>query len=228
MFIYLIANRVTGKYYIGQHKGRDLKKYLLQKFWEAERRLSRRSRLYASMRKHGRGAFSIHALRSDIQSREELDRTEREFISFLRATNPEYGYNICQGGEGFAGPHSEETRAKMSRVHKKQWADPQARRAHSDTMKKALATPEAWSSKSKAMKRVYATPTTHAQMVESLKKGWYGSKNHCVKTLRGIWDDPQSRARMSAAIKQARWTPEKRLTFASRPRDERGRLLPVL
>jgi len=35
MFIYLIVNHTTGKYYVGQHKGDNLKKYLQRKFSEA-------------------------------------------------------------------------------------------------------------------------------------------------------------------------------------------------
>lgn len=123
MFIYLIVNHVTGKYYVGQHKGNSLKQYLQQKLYEANKRLKARSHLYASMRKHGREAFSIHALLSDIQTKEELDQKEKEFIEFLRSRDPEYGYNICKGGEGFTGPHTAEwkqTRSKLlkSRGHK--------------------------------------------------------------------------------------------------------------
>ena len=67
------------------------------------------------MRKHPfPSLWSIHALRSDIQDKAELDQTERDFIKFLRSQDPEYGYNICRGGEGFTGPHSYETRQKLS------------------------------------------------------------------------------------------------------------------
>jgi hypothetical protein len=125
MFIYLIVNHETGKYYVGQHKGSNLKKYLQQKFHHAQRGISERSHLYNSMRAHpDPKVWSIHALRSDIQTREELDETERDFIKFLRATDPEYGYNICRGGEGFTGPHSAETRRKISKAGRKWALDP--------------------------------------------------------------------------------------------------------
>lgn len=128
MFIYLIVNHDTGKYYVGQHKGNNLRQYLQQKMSEAKHHLSRRSRLYASMRKHpDPKAWSIHALRSDIQTREELDQTERDFIKFIKAQDPEYGYNICRGGEGFTGPHSEETRKKISHASEEMWKDPAIR-----------------------------------------------------------------------------------------------------
>jgi group I intron endonuclease len=118
MFIYLIANHVTGKYYVGQHKGNNLKRYLQQKFYEADRRLGGKSYLYASMRKHGRSAFSIHALLSDVQTKIELDRCEKDFILFLKSRDHNYGYNICRGGEGRTDKgwhHKPETKEKISK-----------------------------------------------------------------------------------------------------------------
>jgi hypothetical protein len=119
MFIYLIVNHITGKYYVGQHKGNNLKKYFQQKLGHAKRGESKRSYLYNSMRKHpDPSIWSIHALLSDIQTKPELDQHERNFIAFLKSQDPEYGYNICRGGEGFTGPHTEqwkeEARARMT------------------------------------------------------------------------------------------------------------------
>lgn len=85
MYIYLIVNHVTGRYYVGQHKGGNLRQYFQQKCWEAEHELSPRSRLYAAIRENGRDNFTIHALLSDVQTRLELNQHEREFITFLRA-----------------------------------------------------------------------------------------------------------------------------------------------
>jgi|SRR5208337_2992679 len=116
MFIYLIVNHITGKYYVGQHKGNNLKKYLQDKFSRAKT-YAGSSHLFNSMRKHPKKAWSIHALLSDVQTRPELDAYEKDFISFLRSQDPEYGYNICRGGEGFTGPHSDKTRQKMSITH---------------------------------------------------------------------------------------------------------------
>ncbi len=114
MFIYLIVNHETGKYYIGQHKGNNLQKYLKTKLSSARHQKSGKSHLFNSMRKYPQSTlWSIHALRSDIQTREELDETERDFIKFLRSQDPEYGYNICRGGEGRTGPLSPEEKEKF-------------------------------------------------------------------------------------------------------------------
>jgi hypothetical protein len=113
MFIYLIVNRVTGKYYVGQHKGNNLKKYLQTKLSDASHNRGGASRLFNSMRKHPKEVWSIHALLPDVQTRPELDAYERDFIAFLKSQDPEYGYNICRGGEGFSGPHTNEWKSKM-------------------------------------------------------------------------------------------------------------------
>lgn len=129
MFIYLIVNHETGKYYIGQHKGKSLKKYLQTKLSNARYQENGRSRLFNSMRKYPQSTlWSIHALRSDIQTREELDQTEKDFIKFLKSQDPEYGYNICRGGEGFTGPHTEETRIKISIASRNYWQIPGMRK----------------------------------------------------------------------------------------------------
>ena len=138
MFIYLIVNHVTGKYYVGQHKGDNLKKYLQQKLSQAWYELKRgrggSSYLFRSMRKHPKEAWSIHALLSDIQTRVELDQYEKDFITFLKSQDPRYGYNICRGGEGFSGPHSLATRRKIANASRKMWRRSEIRENFSKKM----------------------------------------------------------------------------------------------
>ena len=119
MNIYLIVNRATGRYYVGQHKGNNLKKYLHDKFTTAKRKLFGSSRLFDAMRNHPEEVFTIHALLSDIQTKAELDQREKDFIIFLKSRTPEYGYNVCRGGEGFTGPFTEIHRKKISDAMKR-------------------------------------------------------------------------------------------------------------
>src|SRR5208282_2078854 len=134
MFIYLIVNHVTGKYYVGQHKGRNLQRYLGQKLSGARAGLYPNTYLFRSMRKHHKEAWSIHALLSDIQTKQELDQYECDFIAFLRARDPDFGYNICRGGEGFTGPHSAEARRKNSEASRRMWQQPGHRKLFSSIM----------------------------------------------------------------------------------------------
>ena len=123
MFIYVIRNSVTGKVYIGQHKGNSLKKYLQDKLSHAQK-FKGRSILFNSMQKHPKEVWSIEPL-MEVETKEELDRLEKLFITLYDTRNPEVGYNICKGGEGFTGPHSEEARIKIGKSQiggSKPWA----------------------------------------------------------------------------------------------------------
>lgn len=118
MFIYAIVCNESLKLYVGQHKGDDLGKYLSRKFWDANHHTSgTRSHLYAAMRKHPRETWSIRPL-LEVDTKDQLDFWEKHFIRTLKAQDPNIGYNICDGGEGFTGPHSEATKRKISEEHK--------------------------------------------------------------------------------------------------------------
>jgi group I intron endonuclease len=114
MFIYVIVCSETLKIYVGQHKGENLQKYLQTKQSNARRNSGARSHLFAAMRVHPKDSWSIHPLVSDVRTRGELDELERHYIRALKAQHPDVGYNICEGGEGFTGPASAETRQKHS------------------------------------------------------------------------------------------------------------------
>jgi group I intron endonuclease len=129
MFIYLIVNHVTWKIYVGQHKGTNLKKYLQDKLSHAKYKTAGQSYLFRSMRKHPKDAWSIHPLLSDIQTRAELDHWEQTLIKALATQNPQIGYNICRGGEGFSGPHSPETRQKIAAASREMWQQPDIRKS---------------------------------------------------------------------------------------------------
>ena len=116
MFIYLIVNHVTGKYYVGQHKGSNLKQYLQKKFYEADHKLSASSRIYRSMRKHGREVFTIHALLSDVQTRTELNQYERDFITFLKSKTPSMATTSAVAARVFR-DHTLKKHAKKSPKH---------------------------------------------------------------------------------------------------------------
>lgn len=113
MFVYLIVNRENGKYYVGKTVSTNLKKYLQDKCWDATHRPHLRSHLYAAIRKHGKYAFTIHPLISALTTNQQLCDWETFFIALFNSRNPEVGYNICKGGEGFTGPHSEESKAQI-------------------------------------------------------------------------------------------------------------------
>jgi len=214
MFIYLIVNHETGKYYVGQHTGNNLKKYLQQKFSDARHGRGGNSRLYNSMRKHPfTHLWSIHALRSDIQAKAELDETERDFIKFLRAQDPEYGYNLCRGGEGFTGLHSSQTCAKMSEGVKRAWANPEKRAKQSANLKADWAKPESFSNRVQAIRDSWADPYSRSNRMKAFENLDFHSKMSTVN--KKTWSDPERRKKQ-AALQRERWTnPEYRAKMSN-------------
>jgi|SRR5208337_10749 len=105
MFIYLITNKVNGKYYVGQTRG--VLSNRLREHFEAARAGSE-MRLHQAIRKHGQVSFSIRELESC--DRETVDAAEIKWIAELRSTEYAVGYNMSPGGFGIA----EETRKKLS------------------------------------------------------------------------------------------------------------------
>ncbi len=231
MFIYLIVNRETGKYYVGQHKGSDLRKYLQQKFSHAQRGVSSASRLYNSMRKHpDPKVWSIHALRSDITNRAELDQTERDFIRFLRSQDPGYGYNICRGGEGFTGPHSYETCVRMSVAIRQAWADPKKRAKQSADAKSAWRDPGSHAKRVESLRESWADPLSRLSRMKAFDNGSFRGKIGEISRKR--WNDPKKRVKQSATLK-GKWNdPEYRTKMSNfakaEVRDTDGRFVRVL
>lgn len=55
-------------------------------------------------------------------SLEEADAFEMSLISQFRTCDPEYGYNITHGGDGYKGAkHSKETKEKLRKIALEQW-----------------------------------------------------------------------------------------------------------
>jgi hypothetical protein len=121
MYVYVIRNSATGKVYIGQHKGTNLRQYLQKKFYDAAKGRGGSSRLYNSMRKHAKEVWSIEPLIEGVQTREELDRLERLLIALYDTRNPEVGYNICRGGEGYTGPFTDYMREQWMSGNRAYW-----------------------------------------------------------------------------------------------------------
>lgn len=168
MYIYVITNNTTGKIYIGQHKGTNLRKYLQTKLSDASKHRGGQSLLYNSMRKHPKDVWSIEPL-MELETKAELDRWERLLIALYDTRNTEVGYNICRGGEGFSGKHTDE------------W-----RKNHSAMMKGRVFSPE-------TIARMKTAPKTQVQL-DNLK-----SENRVVRINERYATDPSYRAKVAKA-----------------------------
>ena len=108
--IYLIKNTITGKVYIGKSKD-------VQVRWRGHKLDLRRGKhcnayLQNSWNKYGESAFTFSVL--EECSVEQLSEREIYYIQLYRSTDPDIGYNICTGGEGFTGAVSQEVKERIS------------------------------------------------------------------------------------------------------------------
>ena len=104
MLIYLTTNNLKEKIYIGKLVDESKSTYLGSGTYVGR-----------AIKKYGKENFSRITLEDGITDHDYLCERERYWIAFYDSTNPEIGYNLCDGGGGTLGyKHSEETKNKMS------------------------------------------------------------------------------------------------------------------
>lgn len=92
--------------------------------------------LRAAQVKYGIENFKKEILVFNVPNKEHIDLLEKIFIASERENvGVENCYNITDGGEGFAGHHSEETKRKMSKAKKGKHPSEEHRRKLSESMK---------------------------------------------------------------------------------------------
>lgn len=106
-YIYRITNMVNGKTYIGQHKYNKVN----DDYFGSGKILKQ------SIRKYGKENFKKEILISKIPSRQYADKAEINLIAIERKRHKGQ-YNILDGGEGFRGKHTIETRKKIGIAQK--------------------------------------------------------------------------------------------------------------
>jgi group I intron endonuclease len=113
MKIYKITNLVNGKVYIGKWQGSRVEDRWKEHVSDA---LSGMRRLfYSAIRKYGPTAFGLKTIYT-AKTPDELSKMETFFILLHQSHKIENGYNMTLGGDGFRGPHTEETKAKLRKV----------------------------------------------------------------------------------------------------------------
>lgn len=108
MIIYKTTNKLNGKIYIGQLTLINKKDYL-----------GSGVHLKNAVEKYGKENFTREVI-CECLTQEELNEKEKYWIAHFNATNPDIGYNICDGGRGASGfKHSEETRSIIGESNRK-------------------------------------------------------------------------------------------------------------
>lgn len=91
--IYMHKNKINGKIYIGKTKRS------LNARWKSNGEGYKTSpHMWNAIQKYGWDNFEHYLLQDEIESEEELNRLEKEYIKLYNSTNPNIGYNIDEGG----------------------------------------------------------------------------------------------------------------------------------
>lgn len=94
--IYIHKNRINGKVYVGQTK------QSLKRRWNNGNGYIQCPYFYNAIKKYGWDNFE-HILLDEYLTKEEADIKEQDYIKYYKSSNPEFGYNISNGGAGLTG-----------------------------------------------------------------------------------------------------------------------------
>jgi group I intron endonuclease len=119
MYVYLLTNKVNGKYYVGKTVHRNLNSYLSVKRWAARHGKFQGMPVVCAMAKYGVDNFSVDVL-AVAYTPEELDELERLWIIALNSRDTAIGYNVNLGGSaGRLGmPCSEEHKIRIGAANR--------------------------------------------------------------------------------------------------------------
>lgn len=130
VYLFIFPN---GKFYCGYTS------QTLQRRWDNGNGYKKCPLVYKAIQKYGWDNITKKLIfDSDIQ--EEALNKERQVIKELNLTNPNYGYNLDEGGRPHGGSNflTEEGRKKISEAGKKKWQNPEFRQYMSEISRKRM------------------------------------------------------------------------------------------
>lgn len=92
-YLYLVENKINGKYYIGQTVDFDFRKWTHERCYEKDD-----CYFHRAIKKYGKENFEWTIL-GTVYKKETADRLEKEFIKAFDCYKPK-GYNMTKGGDG--------------------------------------------------------------------------------------------------------------------------------
>lgn len=90
--VYIHINKINGKKYIG------ITSKLPEERWNKGYGYCRNKHFFSAIKKYGWDSFDHKILATNLTA-DEAGTMEKHFIKKYNSNNPDYGYNICAGGE---------------------------------------------------------------------------------------------------------------------------------
>lgn len=116
MIIYLSKNVINQKKYIGKTV-RQLNNRKISHL-SAVRKGRENVYFHNAIRKHGESSFTWEIV-CECSTSKELCQKEKYYINLYKTNNPDYGYNLTNGGEGCEGyKHTQANKELMSKMKK--------------------------------------------------------------------------------------------------------------
>jgi group I intron endonuclease len=111
--IYIITNIINGKVYVGQST--DIRQRWWHHKYELNKQIHSNRHLQGAWNQYGKENFEFSIL--ELCEENDLDNREIYWISEYNSKNPEFGYNLSDGGGGTRGTIlTEEQKEYMSKV----------------------------------------------------------------------------------------------------------------
>lgn len=209
-YIYLIVNKVNFKTYIGQRKS--------DKKWNEDPYIGSGKLLKLAQKKYGIENFEKFLIQY-CSTKEETDAAEKFWIKEYRSRGRAQ-YNIADGGQGFSGKRSEESRKKMSEAHKgkprseetkKKLSKPRSeetKKKISETLKGKKHSEETKKKLSEAHKGKHASEETRRKISETLK-------GHLAWNKGKHWQlSEEAKKKMSEAKKGKKFSEETKMKIS--------------
>lgn len=135
IYVYTFPN---GKRYVGKSK-----RSIVSRQGAAFNRYANCTALWHAIQKYGVENIEQEIIIEDYMTDEDASRLEQEFIELYRTncnryTNPKYGYNLTDGGDGLNGWHPSEERLQVLREQMYRFHEQRRGTHHSEEARKKM------------------------------------------------------------------------------------------
>jgi group I intron endonuclease len=216
--VYVVANKVNDKVYVGKTIGG------FRKRWNEHRcdAKSKGTHFMRAIRKHGADSFyrvgwiqvgDEFLQQHNLVIGDVLNELERGLIALLESWKPDKGYNITLGGEGTSGRTlSPETRAEISARQTGRILSPETRAKMSASRMGRVVSPETREKIGESNAKRYADPAARTAISERVKKQMANPEARALisRVMTGRVFTAEHRSKISECKKVQMGTPEAR------------------